>query len=64
MMGRRQVEQAGLLYEFSLDRYVPADHLLLHWTCRLPRAPPIWLRVLTPRRLLRRSPLCTIGAAS
>jgi hypothetical protein len=30
MMGRRQVEQAGLLYEFSLDRYVPADHLLLH----------------------------------
>jgi hypothetical protein len=23
MMGRRQVEQAGLLYEFSLDRYVP-----------------------------------------
>src|SRR6186997_52657 len=27
MMGR-QVEQAALFYEFSLDRHVPADHLL------------------------------------
>jgi hypothetical protein len=30
MMGYRQVEKAGLFYEFSLDRHVPADHLLLH----------------------------------
>jgi transposase len=28
MMGHRQVEQAALFYEFSLDRHVPADHLL------------------------------------
>src|ERR687889_610387 len=28
MMGARQVDQAALLYEFSLDRHVPADHLL------------------------------------
>ena len=27
MMGR-QVEQASLFYDFSLDRHVPADHLL------------------------------------
>ena len=28
MMGARQVEQAALFYEFSLDRHVPGDHLL------------------------------------
>ena len=28
MMGARQVDQAALFYEFSLDRHVPADHLL------------------------------------
>ena len=28
MMGRRQVEQAALFYEFSLERPIPADHLL------------------------------------
>jgi transposase len=28
MMGHRQVEQAALFYEFSLDRHVPGDHLL------------------------------------
>lgn len=28
MMGHRQVEQAALFYEFSLDRHVPVDHLL------------------------------------
>ena len=28
MMGHRQVEQAALFYAFSLDRHVPADHLL------------------------------------
>jgi transposase len=28
MMGRRQVEQAALFYEFSLEGHVPADHLL------------------------------------
>jgi transposase len=28
MMGRRQVEQAALFYEFSLERHIPADHLL------------------------------------
>src|SRR5512142_1924285 len=27
-MGHRQVEQAALFYEFSLDRHIPADHLL------------------------------------
>ena len=28
MMGDRRVDQAKLCYEFSLDRHVPADHLL------------------------------------
>jgi transposase len=28
MMGYREVEQAALFYEFSLERHVPADHLL------------------------------------
>jgi transposase len=28
MMGHRQFEQAALFYEFSLERHVPADHLL------------------------------------
>src|SRR3954468_10518773 len=28
MMGSRQVEQAALFYEFSLERHVPAGHLL------------------------------------
>jgi hypothetical protein len=28
MMGHRQVEQAALFYGFSLDKHIPADHLL------------------------------------
>ena len=28
MMGHRQVEQAALFYEFSLEGHVPADHSL------------------------------------
>ena len=28
MMGHRQAEQAALFYEFSLERHVPANHLL------------------------------------
>jgi hypothetical protein len=28
MMGERQIDQAALFYEFSLDRHVPADHAL------------------------------------
>ena len=28
MMGRRQVDEATLFYEFSLERHVPADHFL------------------------------------
>jgi hypothetical protein len=28
MMGHRQVEQAALFHEFSLERHVPTDHLL------------------------------------
>ena len=28
MMGHRQVEQAALFYEFSLEKHVPADHQL------------------------------------
>jgi len=28
MMGHRQVEQAALFHEFSLERHIPADHLL------------------------------------
>ena len=29
MMGHRQVEQAALFYEFSLEGYIPADHARL-----------------------------------
>src|SRR6516225_6355626 len=28
MMGHRQVEQAALFYEFSLEKHIPADHLM------------------------------------
>ena len=28
MMGDRQVDQAALFYEVSLERHVPADHML------------------------------------
>ena len=28
MMGYRQVEQAALFYEFSLEGHIPAEHLL------------------------------------
>ena len=28
MMGDRQVKQDALFYEFSIERYVPEDHLL------------------------------------
>jgi hypothetical protein len=28
MVGPRQVDQAALFYEFSLERHVPATHLL------------------------------------
>ena len=38
MMGERRVAQEALFYEFSLERHVPADHLLraiaAWWTCR------------------------------
>jgi hypothetical protein len=28
MMGHRQVDQAALFFEFSLDRHIPANHVL------------------------------------
>ena len=28
MMGERQTDQAALFYEFSLERHVPAEHML------------------------------------
>jgi hypothetical protein len=28
MMGERRVDQGALFFEFSLERHVPADHLL------------------------------------
>jgi hypothetical protein len=28
MMGQRQIDQAALFYEFSLERHVPVSHLL------------------------------------
>jgi hypothetical protein len=28
MMGHQQVEQAALFYEFSLEKHIPADHVL------------------------------------
>ena len=28
MMGERQVDQSALFYEFSLEKHVPADHML------------------------------------
>jgi hypothetical protein len=35
MMGERQVDQAALFYEFSLERHVPLD---LHGAANEPRA--------------------------
>ncbi len=38
MMGDRRIDQAALFYEFSLERHVPADHMLRSiagsWTWR------------------------------
>ena len=28
MMGERQVDQSSLFYEFSLEKHVPADHMV------------------------------------
>jgi transposase len=28
MMGERRIDQAALFYQFSLERHVPADHML------------------------------------
>ena len=43
MMGERRVAQEALFYEFSLERHVPADHLLraINWVADLSglRAP-------------------------
>ena len=33
MMGPRQIDQAALFYEFSLERHVPATHLLRSIDC-------------------------------
>jgi len=33
MMGERTVAQEALFYEFSLERHVPADHLLRFLQC-------------------------------
>ena len=38
MMGHRQVEQAALFYEFSLDKHIPADHLLRCMSSLLPQS--------------------------
>lgn len=38
IMGHRQVDQAAVFYEFSLERYIPPDHSTLsknrHWRFR------------------------------
>jgi hypothetical protein len=46
MMGERQVEQGSLFYQFSLERHVPADHLLR----AIEAARPIALRTLAELR--------------
>ncbi len=38
MMGHRQVEQAALFYEFSLEKHVPGGHLLRLLSRRLGAA--------------------------
>ncbi len=56
MMGERRVDQAALFYEFSLERHVPADHMLRaiagSWTLRA--CGPMWRR-FTVRRAGPRS---------
>jgi hypothetical protein len=40
MMGHRQVEQAALFYEFSLEQHIPPDHLLRsirRFVCPVPQ---------------------------
>jgi hypothetical protein len=54
MMGDRQVEQAALFYEFSLDKHIPADHLLrsnrLQFTAEVfQQNRPIAARRVNPR---------------
>jgi len=56
MMGPRRVEQGALFYNFSLDRHVPADHMLrainrfidlsFPKTCPFRKSHPSWIRVL------------------
>ena len=50
MMGDRQVMQGMLFYEFSLERHVPAGHML--------RAIDRWLRSTVRRVGLRLIPSC------
>ena len=41
MMGHRQVDQAALFYEFSLETHVPADHRLRSINREVPgKCPP------------------------
>ena len=50
MMGHRQVEQAALFYEFSLERHIPADHWLRsQWQLKRVReaASPLDLKLLS-----------------
>jgi hypothetical protein len=51
MMGHQQVEQAALFYEFSLERHVPANHLLrsIDRFVELGALVPIPKRSMNPR---------------
>ena len=48
MMGPRQVDQAALFYEFSLERHVPVTHMLRSTACCISRRNSGDARLLLP----------------
>lgn len=55
MMGERQVDQAALFYEFSLEQHVPQDHLLrsIDGSSTFRRFGGSWRRSTARRPVLR-----------
>ena len=63
MMGPRQVDQAALFYEFSLERHVPAAHLLraIDWFVDLSDVRGLLLHFTAQLAGLRLIPNCSCG---
>ena len=65
MMGERTVMQEALFYEFSIERQVPADHLLRSIDRFVELSGPCVRRCAAPSRhrasQLRHRPCCPVG---